>query len=307
MTIKKFKLNSPVLFLVFNRFETTSKVFKSIREAKPPRLYISSDGHRASNLLEKDKVQEIRDYLMNNIDWDCEVKTLFHSANQGCKRAVYKAINWFFENEELGIILEDDCLPNKDFYQFCDFLLHEYIDDDRVFSISGRNHLNTWKNEEMDYLFSTGSIWGWASWRRAWNYMDIELNDFNNLDKARKNLFWLKRKCKLKTDEVYLGSLNSKLEKNSSWAYPWAYARIKNKSLNIIPTKNLIKNIGFSSESTHTKVSYNIEPNQHNLTFPLRINNSLKIDFDYINKCSNQNSLSIIKRIRIKILSYLHG
>ena len=304
MTSRKFKLNSPVLFLVFNRLDSTSKVFESIREAKPPRLYISSDGHRESNILEKKKVQEIRDYLINNIDWDCEVQTLFHSSNQGCKTAVYKAITWFFENEEMGIILEDDCLPNKDFFEFCDSLLHKYINDNRVFSISGRNHLDLWKNDEMDYFFSTGSIWGWATWKRAWDYIDIELTDFNDLNHARESLLWLEKKCKLKADEIYLGCVNSKIGKNSSWAYPWAYARIKNKSLNIVPTKNLVKNIGFNYDSTHTNFVYNAEPNQHDLSFPLEINKSCQIDFEYINKCSNQNKPSLYKRIRIKILNF---
>jgi hypothetical protein len=306
MNKKEYKLKSPVLFIVFNRVETTKKVFESIREAKPPRLYISSDGHRSSNKFDKDKIDEIRSFIIDNIDWDCEVNTLFNSENYGCKLAVYNAISWFFKNEEFGIILEDDCLPNHDFYFFCDFLLHQYADNKKVFSISGRNHLNTWKKDENDYFFTTGSIWGWASWRRAWKYMDIELKDFENFDIARKNLSWLNENCKLKANEVFMGCVDSKKGKNSSWAYPWAYARIKYKSLNIVPSKNLINNIGFSSESTHTKLLYNIEPGQHSYISPLKTNNFHKIDVDYINKCSNLNSPSIYKRVKIKFLKYFN-
>ena len=118
-----YSLNTAVLFLVFNRLDTSKQVFQAISQAKPPRLYVAADGARVSKEGESEKVQAVRDYIMQNIDWKCEVKTLFRDENLGCKYAVSGAITWFFQNEEQGIILEDDCLPNQSFFWFCEELL----------------------------------------------------------------------------------------------------------------------------------------------------------------------------------------
>ena len=163
-------MKTPVLFLVFNRPDTTKQVFEAIRQAQPPRLYIASDGHRSDREGEWEKVKTVRDYVVNNIDWDCEVKTLFREKNLGCRIAVSTAISWFFENEEQGIILEDDCFPDQSFFPFCEELLWKYQDDKRIMMITGTNSLGTWKSELQSYHFSIyGSIWGWATWKRAWN------------------------------------------------------------------------------------------------------------------------------------------
>ena len=131
--INEFKpphqLNTAVLFLVFNRLKTTKQVFKAIRKAKPPRLYIAADGARIDQKDESKKVIEVREYISSNIDWECEVKTLFRERNHGCKLAVSEAIDWFFENEEMGIILEDDCLPSQSFFWFCEELLEKFKND----------------------------------------------------------------------------------------------------------------------------------------------------------------------------------
>ena len=129
-------LNTAVLFLVFNRPDTTRQVFEAIRKAKPPRLYVAADGPREDHPGEDEKVREIRDYVMNNIDWDCEIKTLFRDKNLGCKYAVSGAITWFFENEEMGIILEDDCLPSQSFFWYCEELLKKYKDIDTIMHIN---------------------------------------------------------------------------------------------------------------------------------------------------------------------------
>lgn len=157
-----YPLNTAVLFLVFNRPDTTKQVFEAIRKAKPPRLYVAADGPRLNRAGEEEKVKAVREYLMDNIDWSCEVKTLFRQENLGCKYAVSGAITWFFEHEEMGIILEDDCLPSQSFFWFCEELLNRYNNDTRIFLISGFNSINKWKNNSFDYLFSYyGSIWGW--------------------------------------------------------------------------------------------------------------------------------------------------
>jgi hypothetical protein len=133
-------LNTAVLFLVFNRLDVTKQVFQAIRQAKPPRLYIAADGARKNKEGEAAKVIAVRDHVLESIDWDCEVKTLFREENLGCKYAVSGAIDWFFEQEEMGIILEDDCLPSQSFFWFCEELLLRYKGDMRVGHIAGYNH-----------------------------------------------------------------------------------------------------------------------------------------------------------------------
>ena len=130
--------NVPILFLVFNRLDTTIKVFESIRNAKPRKLYIAADGARESVVNESSAVSSVRAFVIDNIDWECEVFTLFRRDNLGCKKAVIGAIDWFFDHEEMGVILEDDCLPNQSFYPFCDDLLDKYRDNSSVMMVSGK-------------------------------------------------------------------------------------------------------------------------------------------------------------------------
>ena len=162
------RLKTPILFLVFNRLETTKQVFDVIRLGKPERLYIAADGPRLERVGEAEKVQSVQDYVLSNIDWDCEVKTLIREQNLGCRKAVSNAIDWFFEHEEAGIILEDDTVPDPSFFQFCQELLEYYWEDERVMSIVAPN-IQGALNLEQSYLFSRYSLfWGWATWRRAW-------------------------------------------------------------------------------------------------------------------------------------------
>ena len=133
-------LITPVLFIVFNRLDKTRQVFEAIRQARPPFLYIASDGARFNKEGELEKVQAVRDFIIQNIDWKCEVKTLFRKKNLGCKYAVSGAISWFFNNVDQGIILEDDCLPSKSFFWYCEELLEKYKHDNSIYLISGETH-----------------------------------------------------------------------------------------------------------------------------------------------------------------------
>ena len=146
-------LNTAVLFVVFNRLDTTKQVFKAIREAKPPRLYIASDGARETKDGEEQIVKNVREYITSHIDWECEVKTLFREKNLSCGPSVKNAIDWFFQHEECGIILEDDTVPNMSFFRYCEELLIKYKDDTRIGMISGNNHIN-FIPETDSYLFS---------------------------------------------------------------------------------------------------------------------------------------------------------
>src|SRR5690606_4355769 len=151
------------------------RVFEQIAQYRPAKLYLASDGPRANVSGEQEKVDGIRQFLTTNINWKCDVKTLFRPTNLGCKIAVSEAISWFFDQEEYGIILEDDCLPERSFFPFCAAMLTTYRDDTRVMQISGTNFIGRYTPDpQYSYFFSKyGGIWGWASWRRAWKHFEL--------------------------------------------------------------------------------------------------------------------------------------
>jgi hypothetical protein len=288
-------LNSAVLFLVFNRLNTTKQVFEAIQKAKPPRLYIAADGPRKGRDDEDQKVKSVRDYIMTNIDWKCDVKTLFREQNLGCKLAVSGAIDWFFENEEMGIILEDDCVPSQSFFWFCEELLEKYKYDMRVFIISGYNKQNEWEKQINDYFFSNfGGIWGWASWRRAWKHYDVEMSDIevfidqNNFEKQLG-----KRIGSQRQNTIYSNII---LKNVDTWDYQWAYTRHKNNGLACVPKCSLIENIGYGDDATHTFGLNNDNVIKHEITFPLKTNEFIVADTNYDAKFIKQTSLfNIVK------------
>jgi len=261
--------NTPILFLVFNRPNTTKQVFEKIREARPPRLYIAADGPRESRKGEEKKCKQVRE-IVTNVDWDCEVNTLFREVNLGCKSAVSSGIDWFFKHEEMGIILEDDCLPDATFFRFCEELLLQYIDDERVMTISGNNFQPKRRTENSYYFSKYMHCWGWASWRRAWNHFDLKMKDWPKL-KRKKFLNKLfnteiaKNYWEQILDKVYSGKIDS-------WAYIWTYSIWKEHGFNIIPEENLVCNIGFGEEGTHTKSINSKSANMETkpIIFPLK-------------------------------------
>jgi len=239
-------MKKPVLFLIFNRPDTTQKVFEAIRSAKPPRLYVASDGARFSKEGEKDIVEKTRKLVLNNIDWDCEVKTLLREENAGCRKAVSEAITWFFENEEDGIILEDDCSPDQSFFKFCEDLLGYYKDNKKIKHISGDQFIPGFDNGSSYYFAKIMHCWGWASWADRWKLYGINLEDY-----SEKNIE------KFSDDEnvqKYWLNILRTMKKNSvdSWAYQWAFRIVEHDGLCINPSVNLISNIGFDISGTHT-------------------------------------------------------
>jgi len=245
-----YQAQFPVLFLVFNRPSTTKLVFEEIRKAKPKRLYIAADGLRQNNESDIEKCKEVKE-IVSVIDWECEVKTLFKDENLGCKYAVSSAIDWFFENEPAGIVLEDDCLPNNDFFRFCDVMLSYYNDDERVRFIAGSNFQDGISRSDGSYYFSKLShVWGWASWRRAWKDYDVELDKYRGIDGGETFLGILKDK--LLADDW--ASILNRVHNNevNTWDYQWAITNMFNNGLSVMPNVNLISNIGFGSDATHT-------------------------------------------------------
>jgi hypothetical protein len=266
-------LSTPVLFLTFNRFDTTKRVFAEIRKAKPRELFIASDGPRKNKEGEEQLVREIRQYVLSNIDWNCNVKTLFREKNLGCKYAVSGAIDWFFTNVDQGIILEDDCLPNQSFFKFCQKMLEVYKNNKRIMHISGTNIME--ESAGNDYFFSQlYNVWGWATWRRAWRYYDVDVKSW---PKFRKSGGMKKFSIDLLDNiENTVGMEKLYRGETNTWDYQWAFCCILHNGLSIIPKYNLITNIGFGGGGTHTNdFVKNMTLKRKPLKFPLRINNNV--------------------------------
>ena len=243
-------LNIAVLFLVFNRLDTTKQVFEAIRQAKPQRLYIAADGARESKDGEAEKVKQVRDYITSNIDWECEVKTLFREQNFGCKMAVSGAIDWFFENEEMGIILEDDILPSQSFFWFCEELLEKYKDDMRIGQISGFNYGYKNKDLNYDYFFSKyPMIWGWASWANRWKNYSLELKNLEEIISNNQFSILFEKQELRKRISTFKAVQENKID---TWDYQWSFTLYKNSQYTVIPKNNYILNLGFGVEATHT-------------------------------------------------------
>ncbi len=288
MLRKEFKLKTPVLFLVFNRLDTTKKVFAEIRKAKPKQLFIASDGPREDKIQEKEIVEKIRKYLLKNINWKCEVKTLFRNKNLGCKYAVSGAIDWFFENVDQGIILEDDCLPSQSFFRFCEEMLDKYKNNEKIMHISGTN-VEELSESEYDYFFSDRfNVWGWATWRRAWKKYDVEIKNwkktrcsFNLIRKLKQQRLIEKISSWRLYNLTYLGKIDT-------WDYQWDFCCLMNDGFCIIPKKNLITNLGFK-KGTHTTNYIKSEKSikKHELSFPIKKNNNIKKNNIYSNLYAN--------------------
>jgi hypothetical protein len=245
--------NIPILFLVFNRPETTKRVLLEIRKIKPTKLYVVADGPRKNNLKDKENCEKVRNLIDELVDWKCVVKKTYRKENLGCRKSVSEGITWFFKNEEMGVILEDDTLPDLTFFDFCKKLLLKYKNDSSIMQISGSTFINNLIVEKYldgDYFFSKYfHIWGWATWRRAWQLYDVNMVNYNKIgsDIIKKNtsnlleyIYW-KRQFGL----TYLNKIDT-------WDNSFLFSMWANKKIAIQPKYNLVENIGFGSESTNT-------------------------------------------------------
>ncbi len=238
----------PVLFLIFNRPDTTFRVFEAIKRAKPMKLYVAADGPRPGRIGEMELCEQTRS-IINKVDWECEVFTLFRENNLGCGQAVSQAISWFFEKELEGIILEDDCLPNDSFFRFCAKMLIKYRYEKDVMHIGAVNSYKERMSSTVDYYFSMlPQIWGWASWSDRWSKYKFDIHEIEKPD-LRKYTNSLK--IQLYFDIMYQRLINYHHHFNT-WDYQWTYSIWENNGKCIAPTVNLVQNIGFNSMGTHT-------------------------------------------------------
>jgi hypothetical protein len=246
-------LHTPVLFIIFNRPETTQKVFDAIRIARPTKLYVAADGPRPTVVEDFVRCREAR-AIIDQVDWECEVKTLYQKENLNCGLGPSSAFNWFFDNEEEGIILEDDCLPDPSFFGYCQELLERYRHDTRVMHIGGNNFLKGWKHDhDYSYYFSrSGYIWGWATWRRAWLLFDYHIDIYRKLKEQNYfQKFFLNAIEKAYRLRKFDHTVNS--PRVDWWDYQWDFARFVNSGLAIVPNVNLVQNLGFGTDGTHTQ------------------------------------------------------
>jgi hypothetical protein len=262
---------APVLLTVFNRPQETEKMIEALKEAKPSKIFVSADGPRPDRPDDLELCQKVRSLVIENIDWDAEVITDYADTNLGLRKRMSSAISWALSQVDRIIILEDDCVPDVSFFRFCTELLEKYSTDRRIGSITGDNFQTNDFHCTDDYYFSRyPHIWGWATWKRAWDYYDVGMQDWCEI----RNTDWLHQlfpekleaeywKCIF--DDTFSGKINT-------WDYQWVYTCWQNNMLTITPRVNLVKNIGTGTSATNTCVS---EQNKHNravgrMKFPLR-------------------------------------
>lgn len=247
--MKEYLIDVPVLLIFFNRPEKFCKVFDKIKEAKPSKLYLYQDGPRSEKDVEL--IDKCRRIAME-IDWECEVHKKFQKKNVGCDPSMFLAIKWMFETEKIGIILEDDCVPDVSFFQFCKELLEKYENEERIGMISGSNPMYTYteKNQNSYIYTNTGAIWGWATWKRVVDSWDEKLSFVGN--KELEIMLYENTKFKKNVDS-FLRSAGWHSKSGKQYFESIHGAEMKlNYRLTIVPKNNLVTNIGVGGESTHS-------------------------------------------------------
>jgi len=235
-------LHTPILLLVFNRPEQALLVFRQIRLQQPEQLFIAADGPRADRPEEAALCEATRTAVLNGIDWPCKVETLFRPHNLGCGKAVSTAIDWFFGHVEEGIILEDDCVPDPTFFSFCTAMLTKYRLSPNIMHINAGNYQAGMQRGNASYYFSRyAHVWGWATWRRAWQYYDFTLLRYQHDSRQGLNNF-----MRSELESIY----NAKTD---TWDTQWFMTVWFNKGWVITPNISLVKNIGFNRNATHTR------------------------------------------------------
>ena len=304
--MSEFKLTTPVAFIIFNRPDTTERVFAEIAKAKPTKLLVVADGARANKVGEADKVAATR-AIIERVDWDCEVLTNFSDVNLGCKRRVSSGIDWVFSQVEQAIILEDDCLPDATFFKFCQEMLERYKHDQRIGMISGDNfQFGARRNDDSYYFSKYVHIWGWATWRDRWqDSYDVELKKWPVIKEGNWLVDILGNTKEASSwsqifDRMYQGKVDT-------WDYQWVFANWVEGRVNVMPNVNLISNIGFGAGATHTLSDSHLAnipfaPMVFPVKHPVGIYRNLEADIFTFESCFN---VPLYKKIYNKLLSYL--
>jgi hypothetical protein len=306
-------MKTAVALIIFNRPEHTERVFEVIRQAKPSKLFVIADGPRPDRPGESEKCAAAR-AIIDRVDWHCEVLKNFSDTNLTCGVRVSTGISWVFNHVEEAIILEDDCVPHASFFPFCSEMLERYRDDKRVMHISGNNF---WSNKYQlghSYGFSRYTLsWGWATWRRAWQHHDLHIQSWPEAKRHQllKSILGDDHAVKNWTN-IFQRQINDNYD---TWDYQWTLACWLQHGLSIIPNVNLVSNIGFGTDATHTFSHENFDPDcpsfsipttaiNFPLTHPNTLINSPQID-GFIQETSYDYQPKLRKRIKLRLYRLL--
>ena len=249
--VNLLRLNTPVLLIAWRRPAQTRLVIDSLRSARPRLIYVACDGASVHRAGEVEKVAQTRALIEREINWECQVKYKYSDHNQGCRLGVETAISWFFKEVDEGIILEDDCVPHAEFFQYCAELLDRYRHDERIWCISGCNFQDgQWRGDGSYYFSRYNHCWGWASWRRCWKHYDSKLNLWPKIQKSGLLGTLFERPEEVRYWTKIWDHLH-RFGEPDTWDYQWTFTCLINGGLTALPNRNLVQNIGFGIDATH--------------------------------------------------------
>lgn len=318
------KIDIPVALVFFNRPEQFAKVFETVKQAAPSKLFLIQDGARENNKKDIENIQKCRDVL-KGIDWECEINEDFSDKNLGCGKRIYTGISKCFEKVDRLIILEDDCVPSQSFFLFCYETLEKYKNDLRISMITGMNHLNSFDKVDSDYFFANvGSIAGWATWKRSWELMDYDLSAVVN-DKSAMRLLkdyqtFAPRRNSIHDDVLKKKAVLDNGGKLTSWSTQFAVAQILQSKLIVVPRVNLMSNIGLSAESANSVSNIKFVPRGlrplyqlklFEMDFPLKHPKYVINDIEYCHRVDDmmrpKKSVRSLRKIESIWLRLIHG
>lgn len=321
--LKPVKTDVPVAMIFFNRPEQLKKVFATVKEARPSKLFLIQDGPRENNESDIINIKKCRE-IFDDIDWECDVVKDFSDVNLGCGRRIFTGITKCFEQVDRLIIIEDDCVASESFFPFCKEMLERYIDSDKIGMITGMNHLNTYNSVKSDYFFArVGSIAGWATWKRTWDKVDFDM-DFLNDEEAVHILKGLEKNDSIFGDAYSKACQKHEIMKNggklTSWSTQFGIAQILNYPLIIVPRVNLMTNIGLTEESANSVKSIKLVPHRqralyrlklYKLDFPLKHPKYIVDDWEYDSLVNNfmnpPKMIAFFNRVESIFLRVVHG
>jgi hypothetical protein len=294
-----------VAFLVFNRPDCTRQTLAEIRRARPTKLFVVADGPREGHPTDVSRCEEVRRLVNEGVDWPCDVLRNYSDANLGCAARVASGLNWAFSLSEELIVIEDDCLPDPSFFRYCEELLRRYRNDTRIGQICGTPLITAELKRESSYIFSRyGPIWGWASWRRAWDYYDLELKNWPKMRAARGLRSVVQSDAELQWRMNLYDSLHA--GPPITWDFQWGYAKLTQSLLSIIPCRNLVANIGFSVDATHT-IGRKTGFAHHTMDDPILHPKWVLPDPDFDRSFSRRYSISFATRVRQGLARLRYG
>lgn len=271
---------TPIVLFIFNRPDLAKKQMEVLRKIQPQKLFIVSDAPR-SGVLKEDELVDATRNVFENIPWECTVRKNYSERNLGCDKRITSGLDWVFEQVEEAIILEDDCIPRVDFFLFCEELLDRYKNNLKVYYISGTNPIKKYAFKKSYAFTYRGITWGWATWRRAWKSFNYGLFLESWNEEKVKKIEW----PYLMPGDVkkWIGQLDrNRVNGIMPWDFCWFWHTMKNHGLSIVPNVNMIENVGFRSDATHTSAkNEKYDGTTSAMAFPLRHPESVKFDKRY--------------------------